>query len=167
MTQTYAKGPGGVKWLGLDTRRVGMVAKVGFPGDNPYPYSDGCSGPQKEKAVHQPHYPHHGHPACQSRETLPRLPRRVPHLDVRHGVNLPGTRPPVPHVLDMLEVMEEPPGVVADNSALPDPWDDVQVQEEREISLATRDLLVERANRLAEALERVMATFYSKTSKKS
>ncbi len=50
-------------------------------------------------------------------------------------------------------VMEEPPGVVADNSALPDPWDDVQVQEEREVSFATRDLLVERANRLAEALE--------------
>ncbi len=52
-------------------------------------------------------------------------------------------------------VIEAPPGAVADNSALPDPWDDVQLQEEREVSFATRDLLVERANRLADALERL------------
>ncbi len=52
-------------------------------------------------------------------------------------------------------VVIEVPGVLADNSALPDPWDDVQVQEEREVSFATRDLLVERANRLADALERL------------
>jgi len=57
-------------------------------------------------------------------------------------------------------VIEAPPGAVADNSTLPDPWDDVQLQEEREVSFATRDLLIERANRLAEALERVREGTY-------
>jgi len=57
-------------------------------------------------------------------------------------------------------VIEEVSGAVADNSALRDPWDDLQVQEEREVSFATRDLLVERANRLAEALERLRGGMY-------
>ena len=58
--------------------------------------------------------------------------------------------------LDGAVVIEEFPGG-ADNSASPDPWDDVQV---REVSFATRDLLVERANRLADALERLREGTY-------
>ncbi|MBI3626191.1 MAG: TraR/DksA C4-type zinc finger protein [Candidatus Rokubacteria bacterium] len=52
-------------------------------------------------------------------------------------------------------VIEEFPGAVGDNSPFADPTEEVQVQGEREISFATRSLLVERANRLAEALERL------------
>ncbi len=52
-------------------------------------------------------------------------------------------------------VVEEFPGAIGDNSPVADPADRVQVHEEREITLATRSLLVERANRLAEALERL------------
>ncbi len=52
-------------------------------------------------------------------------------------------------------VSEEFPAAPADDNQSPDLLDVVQVQEEREVSFATRDLLVERANRLAEALERL------------
>ena len=52
-------------------------------------------------------------------------------------------------------VIEELPGAVGDNSPFADPTEEVQVQGEREVSFATRSLLVERANRLAEALERL------------
>jgi len=57
-------------------------------------------------------------------------------------------------------VIEEFPGAVPGNGPSPDPWDDVQVHEAREVSFATRDLLVERANRLAEALERLREGTY-------
>lgn len=52
-------------------------------------------------------------------------------------------------------VIEEFPGALGDNSPFADPTEEVQVQGEREVSFATRSLLVERANRLAEALERL------------
>ncbi len=52
-------------------------------------------------------------------------------------------------------VIEEFPGAVGDNSPFADLTEEVQVQREREVSFATRSLLVERANRLAEALERL------------
>lgn len=52
-------------------------------------------------------------------------------------------------------VIEEFPGALGDNSPFSDPAEEVQVQGEREVSFATRSLLVERANRLAEALDRL------------
>ncbi|OGL17272.1 MAG: hypothetical protein A3G97_07780 [Candidatus Rokubacteria bacterium RIFCSPLOWO2_12_FULL_69_21] len=52
-------------------------------------------------------------------------------------------------------VIEEFPGALGDNSPFSDPTEEVQVQGEREVSFATRSLLVERANRLAEALDRL------------
>jgi len=52
-------------------------------------------------------------------------------------------------------VIEEFPGALGDNSPFSDPTEEVQVQVEREVSFATRSLLVERANRLAEALDRL------------
>jgi len=52
-------------------------------------------------------------------------------------------------------VIEEFPGALGDNSPFADPTEEVQVQGEREVSFATRSLLVERANRLAAALERL------------
>ena len=52
-------------------------------------------------------------------------------------------------------IIEEFPGALGDNSPFSDPTEEVQVQGEREVSFATRSLLVERANRLAEALERL------------
>lgn len=57
-------------------------------------------------------------------------------------------------------VIEEYPGAVGDNSPFADPTEEVQVQGEREVSFATRSLLVERANRLAEALERLKGGEY-------
>jgi DnaK suppressor protein len=50
---------------------------------------------------------------------------------------------------------EELPGAVGANSPLADEVDVIQINEDREISFATRSLLVERANKLAEALERL------------
>jgi RNA polymerase-binding transcription factor len=44
---------------------------------------------------------------------------------------------------------------LGDTSQLADEVDVIQVNEDREMSFATRSLLVERANRLAEALERL------------
>ena len=52
-------------------------------------------------------------------------------------------------------VIEEFPGALGDNSPFADPTEEVQVHGEREVSFATRSLLVERANRLAEALDRL------------
>ena len=52
-------------------------------------------------------------------------------------------------------VMEEFPGAADDTRPFADPMDRTQVHVERDMSIATRSLLVERANRLAEALERL------------
>lgn len=52
-------------------------------------------------------------------------------------------------------VTEEFPNATDHNSPFADLMDKVQVHEELEISVATRNLLVERANRLAQALERL------------
>lgn len=52
-------------------------------------------------------------------------------------------------------VIEEFPGALGDNSPFADPTEEVQVHGDREVSFATRSLLVERANRLGEALERL------------
>src|SRR5262245_23585575 len=51
-------------------------------------------------------------------------------------------------------------GVVGDTSKLADEVDVIQVNEDREMNFATRNLLVERANRLAEALERLRGGEY-------
>jgi len=52
-------------------------------------------------------------------------------------------------------VLEDLPGAVGDSGALADEVDVVQVTENREMSFATRSMLVQRANKLAEALERL------------
>src|SRR5499426_4335952 len=51
-------------------------------------------------------------------------------------------------------------GVVGDTSQLADEVDVIQVNEDREMNFATRSLLVDRANRLAEALERLRGGEY-------
>ena len=57
-------------------------------------------------------------------------------------------------------VFEEFPGSVGPDTHLADLADKVQAREEREVTLATRSLLVERANRLGEALERLGKSQY-------
>jgi RNA polymerase-binding protein DksA len=52
-------------------------------------------------------------------------------------------------------VLEELQGAVGDNSPFADEVDLIQVNENREMSFATRSVLIERANKLAEALERL------------
>jgi RNA polymerase-binding transcription factor DksA len=52
-------------------------------------------------------------------------------------------------------VLDEFPGAVGDNTPLADEVDVIRLNEDREMSFATRSLLVERANKLAEALERL------------
>ena len=52
-------------------------------------------------------------------------------------------------------VLEEFPGAVGDNTPLADEVDVIRLNEDREMSFVTRSLLVERANKLAEALERL------------
>ena len=52
-------------------------------------------------------------------------------------------------------LVEELPGVIGDNSPFSDEIEWIQVNRDREISFATRSLLVERANKLAAALERL------------
>ena len=52
-------------------------------------------------------------------------------------------------------VFEEFPGSIGDSTAMADEVDLIRVNEDREMSFATRSLLVERANKLAEALERL------------
>src|SRR5262249_36621002 len=56
--------------------------------------------------------------------------------------------------------LEEFPGTVGDNTPLADETDVVRLNEDREMSFATRSLLVERANRLADALERLRGGEY-------
>jgi RNA polymerase-binding transcription factor DksA len=57
--------------------------------------------------------------------------------------------------LEGLEVVDEMAGVPGDNSPFADEVDEIQANERREISLATRELLAERVNRLAAALDRL------------
>ncbi|MFQ5828516.1 MAG: TraR/DksA family transcriptional regulator [Candidatus Methylomirabilia bacterium] len=57
-------------------------------------------------------------------------------------------------------VLEDLPGAIGDISSLADSLDTVQVCETREIGFATRSLLVERANKLSEALDRLRYGVY-------
>lgn len=52
-------------------------------------------------------------------------------------------------------VVEEFPGAVGDNTPLADEVDVIRLNEDREMSFATRSMLVQRANKLAEALDRL------------
>lgn len=51
--------------------------------------------------------------------------------------------------------VEELPGAIGDNSPFADEVDEIQANESREIGFATRELLVERVNRLSAALDRL------------
>jgi RNA polymerase-binding transcription factor DksA len=51
--------------------------------------------------------------------------------------------------------VEEFPGAIGDNSPFADEVDEIQANERREIGFATRELLVERVNRLSAALDRL------------
>ena len=51
--------------------------------------------------------------------------------------------------------VEELPGALRDNSRFADEIDEIQANENREISFATREMLVERVNRLSAALGRL------------
>ena len=51
--------------------------------------------------------------------------------------------------------LEELPGAIGDNSPFADEVDEIQANESREIGFATRELLVERVNRLSAALDRL------------
>lgn len=57
-------------------------------------------------------------------------------------------------------MFEEFPGAIGDNTPLADEVDLIQLNEDREMSFATRSMLVERANKLAEALERLRGGDY-------
>ena len=57
-------------------------------------------------------------------------------------------------------VFEDYPGAAGDNTPLADEIDVIRLNEDREISFATRSLLVERANKLAEALDRLRGGEY-------
>lgn len=57
--------------------------------------------------------------------------------------------------LEGAEVIEQVPGVVGDNTPYSDEVDEIQAAERREIGFATRELLVERVNRLVAALDRL------------
>jgi DnaK suppressor protein len=50
---------------------------------------------------------------------------------------------------------DEVPGAIGDNSPFADEVDEIQANESRELGFATRTMLVERVNRLADALERL------------
>lgn len=52
-------------------------------------------------------------------------------------------------------VVEELPGAIGDNLPFADEVDEIQANESREIGFATRELLVERVNRLSAALDRL------------
>jgi RNA polymerase-binding transcription factor len=56
--------------------------------------------------------------------------------------------------------VEDLPGAIRDNSRLANKADDIQANENREISFATREKLMERANRLSAALDRLNAGEY-------
>ncbi len=51
--------------------------------------------------------------------------------------------------------VEELPGAVRDNSRLADEVDEIQANENREISFATREKLIDRVKRLSAALDRL------------
>lgn len=51
--------------------------------------------------------------------------------------------------------VEDLPGAIGDNSPFADEVDEIQANESREIGFATRELLVERVNRLSAALDRL------------
>src|SRR5438128_1022478 len=51
--------------------------------------------------------------------------------------------------------VEELSGAIGDNSPFADEVDEIQANERREIGFATRELLVDRVNRLSAALERL------------
>ena len=57
-------------------------------------------------------------------------------------------------------VLEDFPGATGDNTPLADEVDVIRLNEDREMSFATRSLLVERANKLAEALDRLRGGEY-------
>jgi DnaK suppressor protein len=57
-------------------------------------------------------------------------------------------------------VFEEFPSAVGDNTPLADEVDVIRLNEDREMTFATRSLLVERANKLAEALDRLRGGEY-------
>jgi DnaK suppressor protein len=59
-------------------------------------------------------------------------------------------------------VVEDVPPPVLNNSSLSDSVDSIRESEDREISLVTRGLLVERANRLADALDRLRNGTYGR-----
>ena len=50
---------------------------------------------------------------------------------------------------------EDVPGAIGDNSPFADEVDEIQANEARELDFATRTLLVERVNRIADALDRL------------
>lgn len=52
-------------------------------------------------------------------------------------------------------IVERAEGVVGDNTPFSDEVDEIQANERREMDFATRELLVERVNRLVAAIERV------------
>lgn len=70
------------------------------------------------------------------------------------------------HTMDRLRhmggalVLEDFPGAAGDNTPLADEVDVIRLNEDREMSFATRSLLVERANKLAEALDRLRGGEY-------
>jgi RNA polymerase-binding transcription factor DksA len=51
--------------------------------------------------------------------------------------------------------LEELPGAIGNNTPFADEVDEIQANESREIGFATRELLVERVNRLSAALDRL------------
>jgi len=57
--------------------------------------------------------------------------------------------------LDGAVALEVVPGAIGDNSPFADEVDEIQLNESREIGLATRELLVGRVNRLSAALDRL------------
>jgi DnaK suppressor protein len=70
------------------------------------------------------------------------------------------------HTMDRIRHMgatvafEDFPGAAGDNTPLADEVDVIRLNEDREMSFATRSLLVERANKLAEALDRLRGGEY-------
>jgi RNA polymerase-binding transcription factor DksA len=51
--------------------------------------------------------------------------------------------------------VEEMPGAIGDNTPFADEVDEIKANEEREMGFATRELLVDRVNRLSAALDRL------------
>lgn len=57
--------------------------------------------------------------------------------------------------LEGADVIEQAEGVLGDNTPFSDEVDEIQANERREMGFATRELLVERLNRLVAAIERL------------